>query len=132
MTICGTPLYSSPELLKKVGYSYKVDIWAIGIICYELLVGRTPFHARNLEDLVSKIDKGDYFVNGKDEEMTVECALFLSQCLQSDEMNRIDADYLVVHPFLSLDLKQTEIPKEAYTSGLAKKLGKQFDIKSCQ
>jgi serine/threonine protein kinase len=92
MTICGTPLYSSPELLKKVGYSYKVDIWAIGIICYELLMGRTPFHARNLEDLVSKIDKGDYFINGKDEEMTVECALFLSQCLQSDEMNRIDAD----------------------------------------
>jgi len=92
MTICGTPLYSSPELLKKVGYSYKVDIWAIGIICFELLMGRTPFHSRNLEDLVSKIDKGDYFVNSKDEVMTVECALFLSQCLQSDEMNRIDAD----------------------------------------
>lgn len=81
MTICGTPLYSSPELLKKVGYSYKVDIWAIGIMCYELLMGKTPFHARNLEGLVSNIDKGDYFVNGIDEVMTVECALFLSQCL---------------------------------------------------
>lgn len=45
LTICGTPLYSSPELLKKTGYSYKVDIWAVGIICYELLAGKTPFHS---------------------------------------------------------------------------------------
>lgn len=39
LSICGTPLYSSPQLLKKRGYSYKVDVWAIGIICYELLMG---------------------------------------------------------------------------------------------
>lgn len=45
LTICGTPLYSSPELLKKLGYSYKVDIWALGILAYELLTGRTPFHS---------------------------------------------------------------------------------------
>ena len=39
LSICGTPLYSSPQLLKKRGYSYKVDIWALGIMCYELLMG---------------------------------------------------------------------------------------------
>lgn len=39
LTICGTPLYSSPQLLKKRGYSYKVDVWALGIMCYELLMG---------------------------------------------------------------------------------------------
>ena len=45
LSICGTPLYSSPQLLKKRGYSYKVDVWALGIICYELLMGKTPFHS---------------------------------------------------------------------------------------
>jgi len=39
LSICGTPLYSSPQLLKKRIYSYKVDIWALGIMCYELLMG---------------------------------------------------------------------------------------------
>lgn len=121
MTICGTPLYSSPELLKKVGYSYKVDIWAVGIICYELLMGRTPFHAFKLEDLIAKINRGDYPVQVSDESLLVECALFLTQSLQSDEANRIDADKLLEHPFLKLDLNETEIDKEEYLNELLKK-----------
>ena len=36
----GTPLYKAPELnVKKPKYSYKVDIWAIGVIAYVLLTG---------------------------------------------------------------------------------------------
>ena len=37
-----------------------------------------------------------------------------------------------MHPFLSLDLNQTNIWKEAYFHGLKKRLGKQFDMKSCE
>ena len=37
-----------------------------------------------------------------------------------------------MHPFLSLDLNQTDLRKEAYTDGLKKRLDKQFDIKSCE
>jgi serine/threonine protein kinase len=80
LSICGTPLYSSPQLLKKKGYSYKVDIWAIGIMCYELLMGRTPFHSYEMKDLIYKINKGDYTVT-LNEPVSVECALFLSSCL---------------------------------------------------
>lgn len=80
LSICGTPLYSSPQLLKKKGYSYKVDIWAIGIMCYELLMGRTPFHSYEMKDLIYKINKGDYTVS-LNEPVSVECALFLSSCL---------------------------------------------------
>lgn len=80
MSICGTPLYSSPQLLKKKGYSYKVDIWALGIMCYELLCGKTPFHSYEMKELVNKINKGDYTL-ALDEPILVETALFLSQCL---------------------------------------------------
>jgi hypothetical protein len=37
-----------------------------------------------------------------------------------------------VHPFLSLDLNQTDLRIEAYTDGLKKRLDKQFDVKSCE
>ena len=77
LSICGTPLYSSPQLLKKRGYSYKVDIWAIGIMCYELLMGRTPFHSYELKDLIAKINRGDYTV-ALNEPISIECALFLT------------------------------------------------------
>lgn len=42
-TFCGTPLYLSPDVLKGDQYNDKVDNWAIGIITYEMMVGRIPF-----------------------------------------------------------------------------------------
>ena len=43
-SISGTPNYIAPEiLLKKDGHSYEVDIWAMGVIAYTLLVGIPPF-----------------------------------------------------------------------------------------
>jgi serine/threonine protein kinase len=42
-TFCGTPLYLSPELLKGQRYDEKVDLWAIGILAYELFIGNSPF-----------------------------------------------------------------------------------------
>ena len=42
-TIVGTPLYMSPQILSSQDYTYKCDIWALGVILYELLVGIPPF-----------------------------------------------------------------------------------------
>lgn len=62
MHVCGTPLYSAPQLLKKKIYSQKVDIWALGIIAYELVMGKTPFHSSEMNKLQTKINMGDYNV----------------------------------------------------------------------
>jgi serine/threonine protein kinase len=40
---CGTPLYISPEMIRKEKYGTSVDLWAMGLVVYELLVGRGPF-----------------------------------------------------------------------------------------
>lgn len=42
-TILGSPLYMSPQLLKQIPYSYKCDIWALGVIFYEMVVGTPPW-----------------------------------------------------------------------------------------
>lgn len=43
-TICGTPNYIAPEIITgSVGYSYEVDIWSCGVICFALLFGKPPF-----------------------------------------------------------------------------------------
>lgn len=42
-TFCGTPLYVSPDVLRGDMYDEKIDLWAIGVLTYELLVGKVPF-----------------------------------------------------------------------------------------
>ena len=80
LSICGTPLYSSPQLLKKRGYSSKVDTWALGVMLYEMLMGVTPFHSYEMKDLIAKINDGRYKLTLK-EQITIQCSLFLIQCL---------------------------------------------------
>jgi len=42
-TVCGSPAYFSPEMITKCPYSFKSDIWCLGIIFYEILCGYFPF-----------------------------------------------------------------------------------------
>ena len=58
-TICGTPNYIAPEILdSKIGHSYEVDFWSIGVILYTLLVGRPPFESSEVKMTYKKIRAG--------------------------------------------------------------------------
>lgn len=57
-TFCGTPLYLSPELLNQNNYDDKVDNWAIGILAYEILVGRIPFKITTKQELEKIVSYG--------------------------------------------------------------------------
>jgi len=59
-SICGTPNYIAPEILKGKGHSFPADVWAIGVLMYALLVGRPPFETRNISLTYKRIENSIY------------------------------------------------------------------------
>ena len=51
----GTPLYTAPEIIKNLKYSYPVDCWSFGVLLYELLCLSTPFSGSTTAVLVNNI-----------------------------------------------------------------------------
>ena len=60
MTIVGTPYYLSPEIVQNKPYSFKSDIWSLGVLLYEMTALKMPFDANSLPMLSLKIIKGTY------------------------------------------------------------------------
>ena len=114
-TVLGNPLNMDPYILNKyykslpshvckdkLIYDLKIDIWALGSICYQMLIGKSVFNASSLDDLVKNVEEGNYRVPTS---LSKEIVSFINGMLQYKPENRLSAEELANHPFLKKDIK---------------------------
>ena len=52
-TMLGSPIYMAPEVLRGFSYDTRADIWSLGAVLYELLIGRCPFEEKSIAKLIT-------------------------------------------------------------------------------
>ncbi len=111
-TFCGTPLYMAPEVARGDPYDNTADIWSIGCIFYQLLVGFLPFTANNAFQLVKVLEEGTYFLP-KFVEVSEDCVRILTRCLQYDVKERLNWQDLVNDPYITNEMYKCHTCSEA-------------------
>ncbi|KAJ3114769.1 hypothetical protein HK100_001560 [Physocladia obscura] len=124
-TTCGSPIYVSPEvLLKTPGHGRPVDLWAVGVISYILLVGYTPFWGETQADLFQAIKVCDYEFDKQHWSHISDLAKdFISKLLDPNPDTRLTATEALKHSWLSNTHEQDILPsvKQNFNSDKLKK-----------
>ncbi|CAD8204215.1 unnamed protein product [Paramecium pentaurelia] len=105
VTVLGTPLYMSPQLLQNLQYSTKCDIWSLGFIFYEVLYGRTPWTANSIPELVKNIQEKPLLFPDKIKQVNDNVKDVIRRCLIINEDERIGWYDLYKHPLFSNNFK---------------------------
>ena len=114
-TTLGSPINMDPLILKelqkrgkktkKPGYDKKADIWSIGTICYEMAIGKYVFDAEKIDELIKKIEKGEYTVPTN---LSKEIISFINGMLQYEPERRLNIEQLANHNFLKKNVNNFE------------------------
>ncbi|XP_070816627.1 calcium/calmodulin-dependent protein kinase type IV-like [Chaetodon trifascialis] len=101
-TVCGTPGYCAPEILRGNAYGPEVDMWSVGVILYILLCGFEPFFdPRGDQYMYSRILNCDYeFVSPWWDEVSLNAKDLVSKLIVLDPHKRLSVREALQHPWV--------------------------------
>ena len=97
-TVCGTPIYLAPEIIKEKGHDEKVDIWCIGVLLFELATGSVPFPGNDIETLENNILK---LKIQWPKDINLDIKNLIMKILKLDPKARISLSDMMQHHFIT-------------------------------
>ncbi|XP_058057771.1 myosin light chain kinase, smooth muscle-like [Anopheles bellator] len=99
----GTPEFIAPEIINYEPISVLSDMWSIGVICYVLLSGLSPFMGDNDVDTFSNITRAEYdFDDEAFDLVSDEAKEFIAGLLRGRQEDRLSAQQCLQSGWLSL------------------------------
>ncbi|CAI8493766.1 hypothetical protein CAS74_001889 [Pichia kudriavzevii] len=100
LTFVGTSYWMAPEIINREEYSFKADIWSLGITAIEMAYGKPPFTEFDNMKVLFRITKGP--PPSLDSGFSEEFKDFVNKCLAKEVLERAELKELVNHKFLKL------------------------------
>uniref|UniRef100_A0A8C7H5Z0 Myosin light chain kinase, smooth muscle n=1 Tax=Oncorhynchus kisutch TaxID=8019 RepID=A0A8C7H5Z0_ONCKI len=108
----GTPEFVAPEVINYEAISYPTDMWSIGVICYILVSGLSPFMGDNDNETLSNVTSATWdFEDDAFDEISDHAKDFITNLLKKDMKARLTCDQCYEHPWLKQDTGKMEAKK---------------------
>ncbi|KAF2209913.1 hypothetical protein CERZMDRAFT_4405, partial [Cercospora zeae-maydis SCOH1-5] len=140
-TLCGSPLYMAPEILRYERYDARADLWSTGTVLHEMIVGKPPFRAQNHVDLLRKIERANDVIVFDNKNMTISRGMkdLIRKLLKKSPVERMTYENLFNDPVVvdeipglhSEDKVQERVPgSDAQVSELSKKMARAMETET--
>jgi len=97
-TLCGTLDYLPPEMVEGGEHDASVDVWSLGVLMFEFLVGRPPFEAEQHTDTYRRIAQVDLQIPPN---LSAEARDLLCRLLVKEPKARLPLSMCLAHPFIT-------------------------------
>ncbi|XP_026808093.1 serine/threonine-protein kinase Aurora-2-like [Rhopalosiphum maidis] len=99
MTLCGTLDYLPPEMVSGNSHDKSVDVWSVGVLLYEILVGKPPFEAPTYEETYKRILNAQYIFP---QHVAPLARDLISRLLRVKPESRLPLQELLLHDWIKL------------------------------
>nr|XP_045013589.1 aurora kinase A [Jaculus jaculus]XP_045013590.1 aurora kinase A [Jaculus jaculus]XP_045013591.1 aurora kinase A [Jaculus jaculus] len=96
-TLCGTLDYLPPEMIEGRMHDEKVDLWSLGVLCYEFLVGIPPFEAHTHQETYRRISRVEFTFP---DFVTEGARDLISRLLKHNASQRLTLGEVLQHPWI--------------------------------
>ena len=110
-TFCGTVDYMAPEMVDRKAHDFRVDIWSLGILLYELIHGHEPFRAKNPNLKFKQILKNEFTIGADVSPLAKD---LIQKLLKADPQERLTFQQMFEHEWLKKHEEEMNIKLSSY------------------
>ncbi|XP_048455168.1 myosin light chain kinase, smooth muscle [Rhincodon typus] len=108
----GTPEFVAPEVINYEPIGYATDMWSIGVICYILVSGLSPFMGDNDNETLANVTSATWdFDDDAFDEISDDAKDFIDHLLKKDMKHRMNCDQCLEHKWLKKDVNNMAVKK---------------------